>query len=56
MTLNCQNKIIFLWSVNYKYFYYKMDLLGSIMNSMDRPPALSEKERLAKKSKILKLT
>lgn len=35
-----------------------MDLLGSIMNAMDKPPALSEKEKLAKKSKmtILQLT
>lgn len=30
-----------------------MDLLGSIIDSMDKPPALSEKEKLAKKSELL---
>lgn len=28
-----------------------MDLLGSIMNSMDKPPTLSEKEKMIIKSK-----
>lgn len=32
-----------------------MDLLGSIMNSMDKPPSLSEKEKQILKSKY-KLT
>lgn len=27
-----------------------MDLLGSIIDSMDKPPSLSEKEKLARKS------
>lgn len=30
--------------------FKNMDLLGSIMNSMDKPPSLSEKEKLARKS------
>lgn len=33
-----------------------MDILGSIMNSMDKPPSLTEKEKLAKKSKFRKKT
>lgn len=31
-----------------------MDLLGSIMNSMDKPPAPTEKEKLLIKSKLNK--
>lgn len=30
-----------------------MDLLGSIMNSMDKPPSLSEKEKMIIKSEFL---
>lgn len=30
-----------------------MDVLGSIMKSMDKPPSLSEKEKLLIKSKFL---
>lgn len=30
-----------------------MDLLGSIMNSMDKPPSLSEKEKLLRKSTFI---
>jgi len=35
-----------------RLLFYKMDLLGSILNSMDKPPSLSSKERsLMKKQK-----
>lgn len=34
-----------------KHSYLKMDLLGSILNSMDKPPSCSDKQKLLRKSK-----
>lgn len=48
-------KRIFIWDVNFSELGKTMDLLGSILSSMDKPPSVSDKQKeLIKSGYIMK--
>lgn len=48
---DCQHRFVFTVSIFHQINRIKMDLLGSIMKAMDKPPGTSDKEKEINKSK-----